>query len=107
VRLRGDRIGRDHLRTAAGDRLGDRAGACDRAGAFELPKHGRAGAVEEDVTARTEPGQDVDLVQQDGVLDDQRVGCQDRLAHTDRALVDAAEGTTGAPMRSEPKLGNA
>jgi hypothetical protein len=44
------------------------------------------------VPARTQAAEDVDLVQQRWVLDDQRVGCDDRLARADRALIDAAEG---------------
>ena len=38
------------------------------------------------------PAEQVDLVQQRRVLDDQRVGLDDRFAHADLAIVDAAEG---------------
>ena len=50
-----------------------------------------APGVDQQVTARIEPAEQVDLVQQRRVLDDQRVGVDDRLAQPDLAIVDAAE----------------
>ena len=49
----------------------------------------------------------IDLMEQCGVLDDQSVGGRDRLTDADRLVIDAQKETTDAPMRSEPKLGNA
>ena len=45
----------------------------------------------EQVAVGAQPAEEVDLVQQRRVLDDQRVGRGDRLAHPDRPVVDAAE----------------
>ena len=56
------------------------------------------------------PAEDVDLVQQRRVLDDQRVGRDDRLADADRAVVDAAErddrraGALGAEARERLRV---
>ena len=39
--------------------------------------------IDEDVALRGEPGEEIDLVDQCDVLDDERVGCHDRLAGAD------------------------
>ena len=70
-------------------------------GAARVDQHGAAGP---------HPAEEVDLVQQRGVLHDQRVGLHDRLADADGAVVDAAERdhrrgaepSSGTPARGAP-----
>ena len=63
--------------------------------------------VDEEVAVRLEAGEEVDLVQQRGILDDQRVGLGDRLSERISASSMRQNATTGAPVRSEPNVGNA
>ena len=63
--------------------------------------------VDEDETRRGEPGEEIDLVDQ-VVLNDEGVGSHDRLAPLRIGPVSIRQNeTTGAPIRSEPKLGKA
>ena len=50
-----------------------------------------ARGVDQDVAVLAQAPEDVHLVQQGGVLDDQRVGLEDRLPQADRVRVDPAE----------------
>src|SRR4051794_15164712 len=67
-------------------------------------RHGPRG-VDQYGAAGPHAAEEVDLVQQRGVLHDQRVGLHDRLAHPDRLLVDAAEGDDrrARPLRAEAR----
>jgi hypothetical protein len=49
------------------------------------------GGVDQDEAVSAQTSEEVHLMQQRRVLDDQRVGFHDRLAHADLAIVDAAE----------------
>src|SRR5271165_2225420 len=63
----------------------------------------RAPGVDQHVAVRPQAAEHVDLVQQRGVLDDQRIRLGDRLARADLVVVDATEGHDGgaSALRAE------
>src|SRR3954451_780539 len=65
-----------------------------------------ARAVEED-GAVLEAGEHAGDVQERGVLDHEHVRVHDRLVRADGRVTDRRNAITGAPVRSDPKLGNA
>src|SRR5919198_659757 len=91
-----------------GGRQGDEREAVDDV--LEAQLRDAAAGVDEYVRALAHAAEDVDLVQQGGVLHDQRVGLRDRLAGADRTVVDAAErdhrraGALGAEARERLRV---
>ena len=68
----------------------------------------RAGRVDQHVAVGADAGEEIDLVEQRRVLDDQRVRLDDRLARRgSRRSSIRQNATTGAPVRSDPNVGNA